>query len=95
MIILLIFIIGCGTGSLDTDNNTSNVNISNNKLNSDSSKEHSGSNQNSSLKRLAFKAEDIINFDYLLPNRIQNGSFELGIGAEPVYFGWKLEKLIK
>ena len=37
--------------------------------------------------------QDIIDFDHKNPNRIQNGSFELGLGAEPIYFGWKLEKV--
>lgn len=37
--------------------------------------------------------DDIIDFDHKLPNRIQNGSFELGIGAEPIYFGWERREL--
>lgn len=42
---------------------------------------------------LALETQVVIDFDHLLPNRIQNGSFELGIGAEPIYFGWRLRYL--
>ena len=49
--------------------------------------------QNASHTAPVLTTQDVIDFDHKLPNRIQNGSFELGLGAEPIYFGWKLENI--
>ena len=49
-------------------------------------------NRPTSPATLQLDTQTVLDFDHKLPNRIQNGSFELGIGAEPIYFGWKLEE---
>ena len=48
-----------------------------------------------SLVTLQLSTQDVIDFDHQLTNRIQNGSFELGLGSEPIYVGWRLEKYNK
>ena len=44
------------------------------------------------LVTLQISTQDVLDFSHQLPNRIQNGSFELGLGAAPIYVGWKLVK---
>ncbi len=101
-LLMVAWLVGCGDGSIGGAN-TSNGGASESHADGSSgggaasgnnaNNGGAGGNGGADVATLALATRDVIDFDHRLPNRLQNGSFELGLGAEPVYFGWKLEKV--
>ena len=92
--VLASFLIGCGGGGGDGFGQKGDVSPTNTDNNATSQENNTTQDDNQSVvSSLQLSTQAVLDFDHKLPNRIQNGSFELGLGAEPIYFGWKLEKV--